>query len=430
MFRVCVIGAGPAGLAMTRRLLQAGICNVTVYDRQSGIGGNWTWGDPVGHSSNYETVRSISSRNKTAFEDMPFPPSVQFYPTRAELLHYLQSYATKFELLKYIRLQTEVVSVTPSPAGGWVVKTSDEPGEHFDAVCVCNGHHWDPMLPDLPGNFSGTLLHSHSYKSSVQFAGQRVLVIGCGNSGADIAVDLARRNAKVTLAVRRGYHVIPRILFGMPSDVLYAGLRLCLPHSCSRRVAQIFLHVYHRILGLRGLPAPDHPLFATHPLINSELLPCIRDGGIRVVGPIKRVMGQIVHFADDQEAEVDTILACTGFRISFPFLGPEVLGQSGESILSQLLLRVVHKRYRGLYFVGLIQPSGSIWPIADLQARLVAAHMAGRLALPEQGTSLLRGVCNRRDYVASPRHLLEVDAEEYKREILGWLRCESSPQAE
>jgi hypothetical protein len=141
-------------------------------------------------------------------------------------------------------------------------------------------------------------------------------------------------------------------------------------------------------------------------------------------------MGQIVHFADDQEAEVDTILACTGYRVSFPFLGPEVLGRSGESILPQLLLRVAHKRCHGLYFVGLIQPSGSIWPIADLQARLIAAHIAGRLALPEQGTSLLRGACNRRDYVASPRHLLEVDAEEYTREILGWLRCENSPQTE
>jgi Flavin-binding monooxygenase-like len=413
--RVCVIGAGPAGLAMIRRLLQAHVTGVTVYERQGELGGNWARDDPSGHTSVYDAVRSISSKTMTAMEDFPFPPGADDYPDRTELLRYLRGYAGAFDLLPYIRFNTEVKSVRRGANGMWVVVTQAGAEDAFDYVCICTGHHWDPRMPDLPGNFSGRLLHSHAFRNSLSFTRDRVLVVGCGNSGADIALDVARRNGQVTLSMRRGYHVIPRYLFGVPADVFYARLRRWVPHGLLRPLAQSILWGLSRAHGFRGLPEPDHKLFETHPLINSDLLPLIRDGRITVVGAVAAIDGGSVGFSCGASGVFDTLIACTGYRVSFPFLGPEVWNPPAGREMPELVLRIFHPESPGLYFLGLFQPSGSIWPLADLQARLVAAHIADRLPFPAriEGDKAYAGT-----YVDSPRHALEVDAFEYRRLLL------------
>jgi hypothetical protein len=421
--KVCIIGAGPSGLATARRLLEAGIRNLSIVERQGDVGGNWTWGDRAAHSSLYETVRSISSRDMTAFQGVPFSSSVNTYPTRTDLLHYLQRMATHFDLHRHIRFNTQVVSVAPLTTG-WSVVTEGQVPENFDAVCVCSGHHWNPAYPDLPGNFSGRIVHAHDYRNSSRFAEEHVLVIGCGNSGADIAVDLARRGCKVSLSIRRGYHIVPRFLFGMASDVLYSRLRRFVPLPLLRPVAQALLTAHRRYQIGGALPTPDHNLFATHPLVNSELIPCIRSGGIRVVGPVADIHGQQVRFspfhprsspAGAAMLHFDTIIACTGYKVAFPFLASSITGTTSEQLLARLQLRLVHKDQPGLYFVGLLQPSGSLWPVADAQAKFIAAHLAGAVQPPSVEPSATRTTDR---YVPSARHLLEVDGEDYERTLL------------
>lgn len=422
--KVCIIGAGPSGLATAHRLLEAGIRDLLILERQSDVGGNWTWGDRAAHSSLYETVRSISSRDMTAFQGVPFSSAVDIYPTRTDLLHYLQRMATHFDLRRHIRFNTQVVSVTPSTTAGWSVITEGRSAENFDAVCVCSGHHWNPAYPDLPGNFSGRIVHAHDYRNSSRFAEEDVLVIGCGNSGADIAVDLARRGCKVSLSIRRGYHIVPRFLFGIASDVLYSRLRRFVPLPILRPVAQLLLTAHRRYQIGGALPTPDHNLFATHPLVNSELIPCIRSGGIRVVGSIADIHSQQVHFSSfgprsgsngAATLHFDTIIACTGYKVAFPFLASSITGTTTEQLLARLQLRLVHKDQPGLYFVGLLQPSGSLWPVADAQAKFIAAHLAGAVQPPSVEPPATRTTHR---YVPSARHLLEVDGEDYERTLL------------
>ncbi|UWZ85513.1 flavin-containing monooxygenase [Occallatibacter riparius] len=422
--KVCIIGAGPSGLATARRLLEAGIRDVVILERQSTVGGNWTWADASGHSSIYDTVRSISSRDMTAFEGVPFSSTVGIYPTRTDMLLYLQRFPARFDLERLIRFNTHVVSIVPSPEKGWRVETEGNPPEYFDAVCICSGHHWKPLYPDLPGKFSGNIVHAHEYRDCSRFAGQRVLVIGCGNSGADIAVDLARHGCQVFLSLRRGYHIVPRFLFGMPSDVLYSRLRRVLPDRVLRPLAELLLTAYrHYVVGDK-LPEPNHPLFATHPLVNSELLPCIRKAGVQVVGPIGNVRGAEICFGSfpnqrrrcgAAQSEFDTIIACTGYEVSHPFLEDSITGGSTDALVERLHLRLVHKTMKGLYFVGLLQPSGSLWPVADAQAKFVAAHLTGEVQPP----TIEPAASDCRDrFVPSPRHILEVNGEDYERALL------------
>jgi len=420
--RVCVIGAGPSGLAMTRRLLEQGIGDVTVFERQSRIGGNWVWESDRDHASIYENTRSISSARLTAFEGFPFPAGTSVYPDREELLQYLEFFARAFALEPHIRLGTAVLSVRADDVGGWLVRTSAAgeaaAKEHrFDHVCVCNGHHSVPLMPELPGEFSGRLVHSHAVRSTRPFAGDRVLVLGCGNSGADLAVDLARRSAEVTIGMRRGYHVVPRYLLGMASDEMYEWMRRWLPGSVGRPLASLLLATYTWRPGGAKLPRPEHPLFASHPLVNGDLARFVRKGRIAVRGAVTAVEGKRVTFADGQAHEFDTILACTGYRVSMPFLDPELAAACGEQGVPDLALRIFPRRQseRGLAFIGLIQPSGSIWPLADLQAHFVALNIAWGLPtrLIEQADR--RWAARRRAYVDTPRHALEVDLHDYRR---------------
>jgi glycine/D-amino acid oxidase-like deaminating enzyme len=423
--RVCVIGAGPSGLAMTRRLLQQGICDVTVFERQSRIGGNWVWN--CDHSSIYENTRSISSARLTAFEDFPFPAAAGIYPDREEMLKYLEQYARAFALDAHIRLGVAVHSVAADAGGGWRVKTSDSDGEHhFDFVCVCNGHHSEPRMPELPGEFSGRLVHSHTVRTTLAFAHDRVLVLGCGNSGADLAVDLARRSAAVTVSMRRGYHIVPRYLAGIASDQVYDWFRGWMPQRILRPLASLLLRAVQWRPGAAALPRPDHALFASHPLVNSDLARFVRKGRIAVRGAVTAVDGNHVSFADGGSGEFDTILACTGYKVSFPFLDEALAADYGHENPPDFMLRVfpraVGEDVRGLSFIGLIQPSGSIWPLADLQAHLVALHIAGRLSMDAVNEADRQGAARPRAYIDSPRHAIEVDLHDYRRVLKQCIR--------
>jgi NADPH-dependent 2,4-dienoyl-CoA reductase/sulfur reductase-like enzyme len=415
--RVGVIGAGPSGITAVKNLLQAGLRDVVAFERSARVGGNWAFSPGPGHSSVFETTHIISSRTLSQYEDHPFPEGTPDYPGHRELLAYFEGYARRFGVLPHVRFGTEVVGAVPDPAGGFSVTLGDGTVERFDHLLVANGHHSDPRMPDYPGTFAGELLHAHDYKTSAPFRDKRVLVVGGGNSGCDIAVETARVSAFTAISMRRGYHFVPKFLFGLPSDVLHARI-VFVPRPLRARLLRILLRLVNGSPARYGLEPPDHELLETHPVVNSELLYSIRHGRVHPRRDVVRFEGRTVHFADGRAEEYDVVIAATGYRISFPFLDRALVDFSAGPV--PLYLRVFPPRLPGLYFIGLCQPTGCIWPLADLQSRLVASLITGRYALPPNVEARIAAE-NRetaRDYMATPRHTLEVDYHAYRQRLL------------
>lgn len=415
--KVCVIGAGPSGITAAKNLRQVGITNLVVYEKSHQVGGNWAFSLQQSHSSVFETTHIISSKTLSQYLDFPFPQEYPDYPSHKQLLEYFQSYAREFDLLRFIRFQTEVTAVRPAPNHRWQVTVNDGTTDTFDAVLVSNGHHWNPRMPTYPGTFTGQLLHSHDFKTNQPFRDQRVLVIGGGNSACDIAVETSRISQRTVLSMRRGYYFIPKFMFGLPSDVVNAKLQF-LPKSLRTHLLKIGLDFSIGKPELYGLQKPDHQLLQTHPVVNSELLYFIRHGKIHPRPDIARFEGQNVVFVDGQSEEIDVIIAATGFHITFPFFEPGFVDFDGTEV--PLYLKVFHADHPTLFFIGLIQPMGCIWPLADLQSKLVANTLIGNWHPPANIRELIEWEVKHPayDFVKTPRHSVEVDYHLYSKALL------------
>ncbi len=258
--------------------------------------------------------------------------------------------------------------------------------QRYRAVLVANGHHWDPRWPEpaFPGadEFEGEQMHAHHYREPDVLPGKRVLVLGIGNSAVDIAVESSRIADKTFLATRRGAYVIPKYINGKPIDELSNPFTAMLPLSVQRFFAT-------RALGVAsaadptayGLPKPDHKLFEAHPTVSSELLPRLGHGDIAVKPNIDRFSGgRSVRFVDGSEEEIDLVVYCTGYKMTFPFFDPEVFSAPDNRL--PLYRRVASVERPGLYLIGFIQPLGPIMPLAEAQAEWVADLLGGRASLP------------------------------------------------
>jgi cation diffusion facilitator CzcD-associated flavoprotein CzcO len=415
--RIAVIGAGPSGLAAAKVLRQAGFRDLVVFEKGDRVGGNWVYSEHEGHSSVYQTTHIISSKRRSGYSDFPMPADYPDYPSHRQLQAYFERYATRFELLPHIRFGAEVVRARKLSEERWRLETRDGSTEECDALLVANGHHWDPRWPTYPGEFHGRLLHSHAFKTAEPFRGQRVLIIGGGNSACDIAVETGRVSAHTGISWRRGYYVVPKLVYGVPPDVLNARLSW-LPRPLRRRLNWLTWRIVTGGNAAYGLPEPDHPFLTSHPVVNSELLYFIRHGRITPYPAVARMDGSRVHFADGSAAEFDAIIAATGFRISFPFFDPAELRLDDDHL--PLHLWVFHPDHPSLFIVGLVQPMGCIWPLAEAQAELIGRYLRGAYRLPRDVGARIDRVARaqRRRWVGSPRHSIEVDYFEY----LGRLR--------
>jgi cation diffusion facilitator CzcD-associated flavoprotein CzcO len=409
--RIAVIGAGPSGITAVKSLRAAGFAHVTGFDRNQAVGGNWLFAPEATHSSVFETTHIISSKTLSSYHDYPMPASYPDYPSHAQLAAYFQGYADQFGVTPHIRFGTEVLAAEPLPGDRWALRWREDGLEHdatFDALVVANGHHWKPRMPEYPGHFTGRILHSHDYKRAAPFAGQRVLVIGGGNSACDVAVETARVSAVTDLSWRRGYWIVPKFIFGLPADVVAERTRW-LPRTVRGWLNARLLRVLQGPNARYGLPEPDHPFGATHPTVNSELLYAVRHGHIGARRDIARYEGRTVHFTDGTQAEYDTIIACTGYWIAHPFFRPEVVDFSRGPV--PLYLRMFPARHPTLSFIGLFQPLGCIWPAAELQSRLLALRLSGRWSPPADLEAAIARELARPDYAQldTPRHTITVD---------------------
>ncbi len=414
--RVAVVGAGPSGLTTARQLLKAGLRQVTVFEKSGRVGGNWVYTPEESHSSVFETTHIISSKRYSQFADFPMPADFPDYPSHRQVLAYFEAYAAHFDLARVIRFGTEIVMARPAAEGRWELQLKSGETAAFDHLVVCNGHHWKPRRPEYAGAYTGRILHAHQFKTAAPFRGERVLVIGGGNSACDIAVETGRIAAHTGISWRRGYYVVPKLVFGKPPDVLSAQFHW-LPLGIRRRLLRWAWKAATGGAAPYGLPEPDHPILATHPVVNSELLYFIRHGRIHPYPEIRRFEGDTVEFTDGRRVAFDTIIAATGFEIAFPFLDPAIADYSSGAV--PLYLRVFHPDRPTLFFVGLIQPAGCIWPLAEAQAELVARWIAGTWERPADLAARVRDDLARHQkrYLATPRHTIEVDYHDHLAEL-------------
>ena len=245
---IAVIGAGPSGLVAAKHLTAAGY-KVTVYEKSSSIGGTFV------HKA-YDDGRLVSSKYLTPFSDLRLPESAPSHQPIADYVAYLEAYAAKFDLLPLVAFEHEVLRVERLASGGHRVTTRTVPrgirvgnpraspngvtsSKVFDAVCVCSGLHEVPHRPALPGDFSGELLHSSEYKDKSLFAAKRVLVVGTGETGMDLAYRAVQVAESTALSIKKGFLSVPAEGWGgLPLDTLISNL-------CEHAYEHRLMHKYH-----------------------------------------------------------------------------------------------------------------------------------------------------------------------------------------
>jgi hypothetical protein len=323
------------------------------------------------------------------------------------------------------------VSVTPASGERWDVSVLDRTtGEtttrQYAGVVIANGHNWWPKIPQYPGQdtFTGEIKHSADYKSADVVRGKRVLVVGAGNTGCDVAVESAQ-NAKETYhSTRRGYYYNPKYAFGRPSDqtadlLLALRLPLALRRVMFKSVLRLTVGDFEKF----GLRKPDHEFFETHPIVNQQLVYYVGHGDIQPKPDIDRFDGSTVYFADGTSAVIDVVVFCTGYLAHFPFLDDSYLNPEGDHPV--LARQIFTPATPTLAVSGLIQPDSGQWTIAHWQGMLIATYAALRAQDPaaaqrfydaivtETGVRFTGGA----EYKDSTRHYYEIAHQEYLRAI-------------
>jgi cation diffusion facilitator CzcD-associated flavoprotein CzcO len=423
----CVIGAGASGLTVLKNFREAAI-PVQVLEREDDVGGNWYYGRPS--SSVYRSAHLISSKQLTQYPDFPMPEDWPEYPSQKQVLEYFRAYTTQFGLRQAIQFGITVTRIEPANdlATSWIVTLSTGERRQYCGVIIANGHHWDPNCPSYPGQFNGDVLHSSEYKTPEVLAGKRVLVIGAGNSGCDIAVESANHAAATFHSLRRGYHFIPKFIRGKPADRCNEFfLRWRFPLWLRRRLAARAIRIALGPPEEFGLPTPDHKLFETHPIINSQMTYFVGHGRIKPKPDVAEFCGDRVRFTDGSIEPIDLIIYATGFKLSFPFIDQKYLNwHDGKP---QLFLNVFHPQYDNLFIAGMIQPDSGIWGLAHYQSQLIAQFIKLQTSNPPLAEKFRRLKSQTQDnlaggihYVRSPRHAIEVEHFSYRRQLRRLLR--------
>ena len=344
------------------------------------------------------------------------------------MLAYFHDYVQHFDLAGDIHFNTAVERVVPVADGtAWdvTIQPQGQPAEtrRYRGVIIANGHNWCPKYPEYPGEFTGMRLHSADYKTPNVLEGKRVLVVGAGNSGCDIAAESATHAQRTFLSTRRSYYYMPKFFMGKPVDQIgEVLLNLNVPIGIRRTVANLLYRMTVGDMRRFGVGKPDHKLFETHPVVNSQLPYFIGHGDIALKPDIKELQGSAVSFTDGTTEEIDLIVYATGFQIVFPFMDAALLHWNGQ--YPDLYLNVFHPQYDNLFVVGLIQPDSGQWGIADCQAQLVARFIKAQSVAPNKANRF-RALKKRGQesysggvtYKESTRHFVEIEHHSYRKRV-------------
>lgn len=377
--KYAIIGAGPCGLAAAKIFLDYDI-PFDGYESGPDVGGLWDINNP--DSTVYESAHLISSKFTTGYSCFPMPDSMPDYPSHREVWKYFCQFAQHFGLYSHFSFLTRVVRVQPNDeqAQTWQITLQNGETRSYAGVIIASGTFHTPSMPRFEGNFSGEIVHSAAYKSADLFANKRVLVVGAGNSGCDIAVDAVYRAQSVALSMRRGYHFVPKYVFGKPADTLGGLVRL--PRPLKQRIDEWILRLFAGDAQRVGFPKPDHKLYELHPVVNSLVIYHAGHGDIAIKPAISRTDGKCVWFSDGSNDEYDIILAATGYQLNYPFIDPKYLCWRGT--YPQLFLHIFNPQYRNLFMLGMVEATGLGWQGRYEQAQLVAAYIRAKTQYPDR----------------------------------------------
>ena len=420
---VALIGAGSSGIAVAKALHERGV-PFDCYEKSDRVGGNWVFGNRNEMSSAYKSLHINTSRKRMEYADFPMPADYPDFPHHSQIAAYFDSYVDHFGFRDSIRFETGVEHVERGDDGVYTLRTDTGETHRYDAVLVANGHHWDMRWPEpaFPGSDTTKIeqIHAHQYKDEAQLDGKRVVVLGMGNSAMDIAVDASYHSPEVYLAARRGAWIFPKYVGSKPvdrADQLFANPRI--PFKIRQRALGLMMRQTVGKMEDYGLPKPDHRVGEAHPTISGRILDRLAHGAIKPKPNIARLHENDVEFADGSRVEADLVVYCTGYKISFPFFDEDFISAPGNHI--ELFRRVFHPDLSDVAFIALLQPLGAIMPLAEAQGQWLASYLRGEYRLPAKG-ELVDDIRRdqeylRKRYVASKRHTIQVDFDEYLLEL-------------
>ncbi|MEM7217337.1 MAG: FAD-dependent oxidoreductase [Pseudomonadota bacterium] len=403
--RVCVVGAGPSGLVATKTLLEAGLA-VDCHELSSCIGGHWVFDNPNGRSAIYRSMHTNTIKSMNRLSDFEMPQEWEEFPTHEQMRQWLEDYVDHFDFRDSIRLDSDVVDARALPDGGWEVEIRDAQGttqtQRYAALVAASGFIWKPRLPTLDtAAFAGRVIHSSTYKdvhTPVDVRGRRVVVAGIGNTGCELACEIAAAGAEaVFLAARSGTWILPRYENGElaakrapmahPDEPLMPPFGMIPERWREAALVRVAGTMLKRSYGPRmqrfqelGLPpAPDNP-FGERPTVNEELLGELEAGRVHARGALSALAGDEVVFADGRRERADYVICATGFDLSYPYLDACFVPQGARDLT--LFQQTMHPERHDLFFIGVSRPMGALWVMAEVHARFVAALLSGRYALP------------------------------------------------
>jgi cation diffusion facilitator CzcD-associated flavoprotein CzcO len=426
--KTCIIGAGSSGIAAAKVFSEYGI-PFDCLEKSDRVGGNWVFQNANGMSSVYRSLHINTSRDKMAYSDYPLPPTFPDYPHHTQIAAYFDAYVDHFGFRERIMFNAGVKRAELTSDGLWMITLESGEQRLYDALIAANGHHWDARWPEpaFPGTFTGAQIHSHQYidpGDPVDCRDKNVLVVGFGNSALDIACELGRKGVarNLFLSQRRGYWVIPKYTGG---EVLDARIRhpsqdptwaeRYLPGGLFRWLAERRLAATAGRPEQYGLPAPDHPLLSTHPAVSQELYIRLGSGDVTPKPNVGELKGSQVAFVDGSLEDVDVIIWCTGYKITFPFFDEGFVAAPGNDIA--LWKRMIDPRFGNLFFLAFVQPLCAMMPIAEEQAKFAAHYLTGRYALPPVEVMNAERIemheRSKSRFVATPRHTIQINCGEY-----------------
>ncbi|KAH7637149.1 flavin-containing monooxygenase-like protein [Dermatophagoides farinae] len=444
--RIAIIGAGVCGITSAKACVEQNFEPV-IFEKTDYTCGLWRYQENLDEDGIASVMKSTvinTSKEISAFSDFPPPIELSNYMHNSKLCAYFDSYGESFGFKKYVRFRHEILSLELADdfikTGRWKVtyknlNNGEQTMEIFDGVLVCIGHHSKPYYATFPGQekFKGTIMHTHSLKHAKGFEDKTVVVVGIGNSSLDASVELATVTKQLYLSTRRGAWISKRVgSNGIPGDAEFirryvSYITNILPYNviCNIYEKKLNANFDHELYQLK----PKHRVFAQHVTINDALANRILSGVVVIKSDIERFTADGVVFKGETKVtKCDAVILGTGYRFDYPFLSQDILpviNNATRLYKFQFIPNI--KPAHTLAFIGLIQPIGAIFPIAELQARWYAQLMLGNKRLPT--STVMNADIDRRlvkmhkQYYGSNRHTIQVDFIPFMDELATEVGC-------
>lgn len=370
--KFCIIGGGPTGLGIAKVFKQMNI-PFDLIEKEKDFGG--LWGIEHGCGKVYQSTHLITPKNSTQFSDYPMPSNYPDYPGHDLVLKYMRDVAAHFDVYANTIFNTSVIHLEHVNDRYWQVTLDNGETHIYRGVIIAAGHLSEGYFPQYPGKFSGIMMHSGQYKNPDILKGKRVLVVGAGNSGCDIAVDSVYFAEKTMQSTRRGYHYIPKYIHGKPTQywLLELGSRFPVNEELWLYARDVF-----KMAGFDGedygLPKPDHEIYEVIPILNSQILYHIGQGDLQPKPEIKMLKNKSVVFQDESEEPVDIIIYATGYHAKLPFL-PEKYGIVSDEDIQKLFLYSFHRDFDNLLFAGYYEIMSSLGSVINTIGQLFASYI-------------------------------------------------------